>query len=315
MKKIFFTFFILYAGIQGSFCQTIFLEFVEKKSGEPIIDGYSFIIEPVNGTVIGYSTPDIDGNCSFILTKPLLSGQFQVRLYNLHLKDTVLTFNYNPGEKYKVEWEVCPSLQWFTIYYNEKGITEYKNELGINENMYVYYSAYYDTLNAGYERENIKKEEEYKNELQLYWKRKAWADSINSLNPQVRAEYMAMPVEPVYPVYYAPPASVIFAPEKGEYPGGDDVFLKKLIDLKTLKPVLSQHKNFRLEFRLHGFEFMADTVIAYDYRNKVMKKNAKIWNEMKPLMQTRWKPMTAFMRPIRLRRDVIYTIEFIYREE
>jgi len=59
---------------------------------------------------------------------------------------------------------------------------------------------------------------------------------------------------------------------------------------------------------------VADILVVYNDQNVIFKKSASICKAMKPIMNIEWKPLKFNGKAVRMRTDVDYTIEFIYRE-
>lgn len=310
MKRIFITlFFLVFLFISG-FPQNIRLEIKEKVSGERIPYCNSFIIDPVDSMVVGFDVSSVNGECDFNLIRPLKSDKFLLKLCDLHLKDSVVELEYGYLWYYTVEWEVSKTIKWLTIYYNKAGFTKCDYETDLHSCTFNYSRSYYDSLESYRKRDFIKLEEEFQREYDKYLKGLAWADSVNKITPNINyimappPEPLEIPVEEIYTI----------VSQQAEYPGGIYAFMDQIYDLSVMKPEWRKKHNLTFVFKLDGFEFVADSLAVLDASGNVLKKSKKIWKEMQPIMMTKWKPMKFNGKAIRLRKDVDYTIEFIYRE-
>jgi hypothetical protein len=309
MKKI-ITVLVFLFQLSG-FGQNIRLRIVEKVSGEPIGLCQSFIIDPVDNMVVGFAISTIEGDCNFKLIRPLKSEKFQLKLCDMHLVDSIVELDYGYLWFYTVEWEVRKTIKWLTVYYNKKGIIDYNYEMDLYSCTLDYSNPYQDSVNTYNERESAKLEAEYQREYNQYLKEISRLDSLSKIYPGT--DYLIGPPpilveQPILELY-------TFISEQGVPPGGVDTYLNKIHELKILQPEWEKKKPFKFVFKLNGYEFLADTLIVFDDQNKVMKKSKKICENMRGIMNTKWSPMKFNGRSIRLRRDIDYVIEFIYREE
>lgn len=307
--KFIFTIYIFLVSFL-SFSQNLTLNLTEKYTKEPIGRCCSFIIDPVDNAVVGFDISDFDGISKLKLIRPLLSDKFLVKLCDMHLVDSQMEFFYEDNKTYQIEWEVPKTIKWLTIYYNKTEVTDVKYEMDPYSCILALSKPYFDTLDLYNQRELQKQEKEYQRQYNAYLREIARFDSLSKIYPGI--DYLVGP--PPQPIDLPDLELYGWVSEQGDPPGGIAYYANKIFELNILKPLWRKKQRMTFIFKLHGFEFVADSLTVLDEKNVVMHKSRSIEKAMNPIMSTKWKPMKFNGNVIKFRNDINYTIEFIYRE-
>lgn len=301
-----FHFLFLFIRLEG-FSQTIKLELKDKERNEPIYFVEIYIIDPVDSMVVGFAISDFDGFSNINLLRPLKSSLFNIKVCDIYLKDTLIELKYEYNKIYNLKLEYQAVIEWFTVYYSKDKIEKFDCMNSYFNCSKKYQNSYYDSLVAKENRINKNALDNYQVEYSKYLNEKRWVDSMNSISNQIQYGYPPEPVSPVFieccdPFYVVEPI----------FPEGNLKFLEKLFYSKSLKLELDKKKCIYIDFELSGYDFVGDNAIVYNKKNIKLKKSSKIWDEIKPILQIKWKPMNINGRRIKLSKEKRYRIEFVY---
>lgn len=282
----------------------------DKQTNEGFDHVHVFIIDPVDSSILSYTTTDFDGYFHVNeLIQPLKSKQYQIKIADTYLPDTSFIFD-NDGSFRWLSLDPLKAVDWVTVQYNNNGRVKHGFNLGYDEWVYSSYKTYVDSATAKSQRINDSIDLAYSIEWANWEKENHRIDSLNKIS---HAEYHIGPPPPSpveHEVYvYSEIDLVMSNPAKGW-----ENWLDQLLKIPGLKPILKSHRSFYVEFRMEKFQISDDQVEIFNSNGRLIKLPKKVFTDIKDTQPENWELGKRNGRLFTFVPSIKYRIHFIFQE-
>lgn len=306
--KIIYTF-LFYVFALSLSSQRINGKLHDKQTNDGFEYVHVFIVDPVDASIISYTTTDFDGYFHINeFLQPLKSKQYQIKIADTYLPDTSFIFENDNSFRWLV-LDPLKAVDWVTVQYNNIGRVNYSINLDFDEWVYSSYANYVDSATAKLQRFNDSLDLAESIEWDQWEKESSRIDSLNKIS-EIDYEIGPPPASIYHEVaIYDQINLVMSSPSKGW-----ENWLDRLLKIPGLKPVLRSHRSFYLEFTMEKMEISGNPVEIFNSNGKMIKLPKNVFTGIRDSQPEYWELGVRNGRLFTFNRFIKYRIHFIYQE-
>lgn len=307
--KIIYTFLFYLFGLSLS-AQKINGKIHDKQTNEGFEYVHVFIIDPVDASIISYTTTDFDGYFHINeFLQPLKSTQYQIKIADTYLPDTSFIFENDSSFRW-LSLDPLKTVDWVTVQYDNNGRVNHVFNMDYDEWVHSSYKTYVDSATAKRQRINDSIDLAYTLEWANWEKEYHRIDSLNKVS-QLEHHVGPPPPSPIeHEVFiYMGIDLVMSRPSRGW-----ENWLDQLLKIRGLTPLLKKHRSFYIAFTMEKTEISGNEVEIFNSNGRIIKLPQKALTNIKDTQPEYWELGLRNGRLFTFNRSIQYRMHFIYQE-